>query len=572
MSTQRFDGQKAWARTVPAASFGVNKKETDLRVTFVAMSYESLAVSQLSAVAKAAGHQVSLAFTPSLFDDCLHMSMPSIAKFFDETGAVLKKIEDLKPDVIAFSPLSGMYQWALKISCQAKLRCPRVKIVFGGIHASAEPGRVIKQPQIDYICIGEGDLAFLKILEHIRRGGEDPVANTWYKTGSGQVIRGEQAGFIQNLDQLPIPDKTLWEEYLPNNDFYITSAMRGCPNRCAYCFNSFYPDLARGNPGNYLRRRSPAHLMRELRVYKKRYRFRVVEFFDDVFTIDVRWLKEFARLYRRDIGVPYQIFTHVKYIDEERACLLAESGCVAAQMGMQSLDDEYKRRVLNRNESTEDAGWAIDLLNRYGVKPKMDHMLGLPGEPIEAQEKAARFYAEHKPYRIQTYWTNYFPGTKLLRQAEADGSLTSEEADRLKDGFDMDTFTRANKMIDEKKIKIYRACELLYKLLPSLPYAMRKRLSYKQVSWMPRPLLFFFAFFSDMLIGLSKLDRDHVSYAKTYLYWIGRHIFQRTGIPFLPATRIYDRAAVDFYPFEKGKQEAERQCGQLASIKREEGR
>lgn len=522
-----------------------------MKITFVAISYENLGISQLSAIAKTAGHQVSLAFTPSLFNDYLHLSMPKVACFFDESDVILKKIELQNPDVIVFSPLSGMYQWALNISRQAKLRCPNARILFGGIHSSAVPERVIAQEHIDYVCVGEGDVAFLEILDHVRDGGERPIANIWYRASSGHIIRGPQAGFIQDLDSLPIFDKILWEDDLPHNSFYITSATRGCPNRCTYCFNSFYADLPEESCGLYLRRRSPEHMMHELKVFKRRYNFRIVEFFDDIFTMDRQWLKEFLPQYRKEIGVPFQIFTHVRQIDDERAKLLADAGCVAAQMGVQALDDEYKNKVLNRRESSEDIGRAIDLLKHYGVKPKMDHMLGLPDEPVEAQEKAVKFYAEHTPYRIQTYWTNYFPGTKLLDNAVASGKITEEGAEKLKDGFDMDTFTRLNKMIDPEKARMYQAYEWIYKLLPNIPYGLRKRLSYKGIAWMPKSVLFLMAFFTDAIIGLVKFDRDHVFYARMYLYWIMRNIFNSLKIPFFSASRIHCHDKINYYPFGK---------------------
>jgi len=510
-----------------------------MRITFVAISYENLGISQLSATARLAGHDVNLAFTPALFNDRLHISLPSLARCFDETCLILEKIEMQQPDVLAFSPLSGMYQWAVEIARQAKASCPGIKTIFGGIHASAVPERVIAHPAVDYVCVGEGDEAFPEILEHIRQAGTYPIFNTLYKTGRGTVIRGPQRGFIRDLDALPIPDKILWEEDVSQNDLYITSAMRGCPNRCAYCFNSFYPDLVGHSGVPYLRRRSPQHLLHELRFYYKRYRFRLVEFFDDVFTLDSIWLREFTRLYRREIGVPYQIFTHVQAVDDDRARMLAESGCVAAQIGVQSLDDEYKRRVLNRRETRDQVGRTIDVLTRFGVKAKMDHMFGLPGEPVAAQDQALTFYARHTPYRIQTYWTNYFPGTRLLEDAVSQGRLSCEEADHLRDGYDMDTFARANVMIPQDKVKIYQACEWLYKILPHLPFGLRRRLSYRAVTWMPRAVLFVLAFLTDMILGLAKFDRDHVFYALNYGRWIKRHIAWRFKRPLKGMTHRY---------------------------------
>ena len=93
-----------------------------------------------------------------------------------------------------------------------------------------------------------------------------------------------------------------------------------------------------------MRRRSAGHMMRELRLAKRRYKLNVIEFFDDVFTLDKKWLKVFLDQYKTEIRVPFQCFTHVKFVDEDVALWLSEAGCFSAQIGIQSMDDEYKRR------------------------------------------------------------------------------------------------------------------------------------------------------------------------------------------------------------------------------------
>ena len=186
-----------------------------LKVTFVALGWEQLGVSLLSAIAKSHGYQVNLAFSVSLLNDRYNLSIPELAPFFDDRNDVIKTIEKQQPDVLAFSALTGTYQWMLGIAKDARQMFPHIKIIFGGVHASAVPDRVLSQSQVDYVVVGEGDIAFPLILKAIEDGGAtQPIPNTRYKTCHGQIVKGPQTGFIQHLDTLPMFDKTIWEDHI----------------------------------------------------------------------------------------------------------------------------------------------------------------------------------------------------------------------------------------------------------------------------------------------------------------------------------------------------------------------
>lgn len=501
-----------------------------MRITFVSLGWEQLGVSLLSAIAKERGHTVNLAFSVSLFNDRSHMTYPSLASWFDDTSLVLKQIEKQRPDVLAFSALSGTYQWMLGLAEEAKRMFPEVKVVFGGVHTTAVPDNVLAQECIDYICVGEGDISFPMILKRIERGmSTEPIPNTRYKLSDGRIIRGPQTGFIQDLDSLPMFDKTLWEEYMQFKDSYITMASRGCPYRCTFCFNSFYANLPDQKSGKYIRYRSVDHMMSELVWAKKRYGFRLLEFFDDVFTLDKKWMKSFLSRYKNEINVPYQIFTHIKFIDDETVKCLAASGCRSAQIGVQSLDEGYKKKMLNRFETVEQIEKALKIMKKYKVLAKFDHMLGLPGESIESQEKARMFYAENPPYRIQTYWVNFYPGTEMQRQALDIGIISSEDVNKLNDGLTFDSFTHSNEIIDSKKVKMYEKYQLIFKLIPNFPKFIRKRLTPKLFKFFPVMLCSLFTFIVEVLFGLLRWDPDHRVYAKFYLFHMYRLFIIKLG-------------------------------------------
>ena len=403
-----------------------------MKVTFVALGSEQLGISQLSALAKQEGHQVGLAFSASLFHDRFNLEIPTLGRFFDDRREVIQAIRDQQPDVIAFSCLTSTYQWMLGVAREAKELFPGVKTVFGGVHVSAVPDRVLMKPEVDYVVVGEGDVAFPLILRAIAQGGStEPIPNTRYRLADGKIVRGLQKGFVQDLDSLPFYDKVIWEDHIRIRDMYLTMATRGCPYTCSFCFNNFFARLPEEKRGKYVRQRSVDHVLQELKWAKNRYGIKWVDFQDDVFTVSKPWIREFTTRYKKEINVPFQCLVHPQYFDDDIARWMSEAGCEWVQMGIQTMDEKFKHENLRRYEDSDHIVRGLEAMHRYGMKSKVDQMLGLPGEPIGSQETALRLYQEHTPQRIQTFWTCFLPGTDLLKQGIEQGMVTAEQAERL---------------------------------------------------------------------------------------------------------------------------------------------
>jgi radical SAM superfamily enzyme YgiQ (UPF0313 family) len=511
-----------------------------MHVMFIARGWENFGISQLSSIVQAYGHSVSLGYSPGLFDDTNYLHVPCLADHFDDTHIILKEIEKNRPDVLAFSVITATYQWSLRIAREAKALMPDVPVIFGGIHASAVPEELIVQKCIDYVCIGEADHAFPVLLDALaHQEPVHPIINTWGKTSEGRVIKGPQTGFIRNLDNLPFFDKPLWEDHMQMHLYYITTTSRGCPFQCSFCFNSYYSKLAQNPAGPYVRRRGVDHVIQELSVARNRYQPKMIEFFDDIFTLNKPWLKNFLEKYKQTIRIPFQIFTHVNYVDEEVAAWLNEAGCLSAQIGLQSLDQKYKKQHLNRFETNQQASLAIQSLKKHHIQVKIDHMFGLPQEPMEAQEKARKFYQDNVPYRIQTYWTNYYPRTELIRTAINADILSREDAESIRKGLSFDSFTYAHHKIDRAKIKTYQSFCLLFKLLPILPGPVRSKVSVKIFKIFPQKVLSMISFFIDLCVGVIQMNPDHWQYSRYYLHHIKRFYRVRRGKQTRPASKIY---------------------------------
>jgi anaerobic magnesium-protoporphyrin IX monomethyl ester cyclase len=512
-----------------------------MNVTFVGIGTEQLGISLLSSILRAEGHQTDLAFNAALFDDRYNLHVPWLARLLDDTGGVLDAIARQQPDVLAFSAVTNTYRWLVEVAAKAREMLPGVRVVFGGVHASVVPELVLDSGVVDFVCIGEGERALPRLLREIAAGGPSgPVDNILYRDEKGALVRGAIPGFIQNLDSLPPFDKHLWEDYIRVGDLYITMTSRGCPFRCVYCVNSFYsslPDVPVA-PSEYVRRRSAEHVLVELRRARRRYRLRCVDFVDDVFTSDKAWLRPFLRQYRREVGVPFTCLTRARFIDEEVAGWLRDAGCEWVQIGVQSVDDAFKRTHLNRLEDSEQIHRAMEALSARGIRIKCDHIFGLPGEPAENQEKAWHVYSELSPQRISTFWATYFPGTKMAEQALALGLISDEDIAAIRRGI-VRPYHHSGIVRDED-MALYRSCELMFRLLPLLPRALRHRLSPRWLRPFPAGAAQLAGLAFDLINGLRTRNRDHLWYAAHYLYHFYRRLCDEIGATPRPATCIVE--------------------------------
>src|SRR6185437_13699649 len=49
---------------------------------------------------------------------------------------------------------------------------PELKIVFGGAHPSGDPEECLRSGVVDYVIVGEGEIALAQLLDALRNGDE----------------------------------------------------------------------------------------------------------------------------------------------------------------------------------------------------------------------------------------------------------------------------------------------------------------------------------------------------------------------------------------------------------------
>jgi radical SAM superfamily enzyme YgiQ (UPF0313 family) len=161
---------------------------------------------------------------------------------------------------------------------------PRLVTIFYGSHPTFMPESTLNKDGVDLIARREPEFIIRDLVRALKAGDETwkTVKGIGYRD-NGRVILNEGYGFIEDLDELPIPDRSL----LPREQKYFnplvrhypyTSALssRGCYSRCRFCTAPYFM-------GGKIRARSAESVIQELEILKRQ-GFREIYFRDETFT------------------------------------------------------------------------------------------------------------------------------------------------------------------------------------------------------------------------------------------------------------------------------------------------
>jgi radical SAM superfamily enzyme YgiQ (UPF0313 family) len=423
-----------------------------MKIVFPYDGYESLGIGYLASMALQHGYEVDL--HPLKFGDYIRgYSLQTIKSIEKEKNAILK----LKPDIAAFSLNSFMAGSLIELA--RAIKESGIKTIAGGPHCTAEPVLTVATNAFNGVIAGEADNVFIEAVEGIYRDNHNLP---WLFT---PVNKTADYVFADNIDRLPFPAKKLF--YKINSfeaiDYKIITS-RGCPYNCIFCSHS--------NPAikSTYRRRSIDNIIEELVLAKQEYNIRSVYFLDDVFTINEEWIKNFMKVYRQKINLPFHAISHPNNINEEIINYLKDGGCTTIRLGVQTTTERIKRS-LGRTEDNQKVIDAINHFKKKHIKVEIDHIVNLPGESLEDARENIKFYNNTRPTSIKIYWLMPLPGTLWFNQSVEQNLITNEQAVNLKNGkaFGNHSYLFYNKSLHRRE---WLGIHFLLSYLPVLPKAL----------------------------------------------------------------------------------------------------
>jgi len=363
---------------------------------------ETYSIPLLSAMAKHRGHPVIL------------------VEYDRDPQAAIRKLRDFKPQVLAYSVMSPDATKYLKINRRLKAETGAYSI-FGGVHPTFFQDYILEDG-VDAICVGEGDYSFGDFLDTFGTSAMYDTANMHFRQGN-EVKKNPLARLVQNLDELPFPDKDIiydnsyFIRNLPIRGFFTT---RGCPYKCTYCFNHAFNEMYRGN-GQVVRMKSVDYALAELKRTIERHPTSFLKFHDDVFGVKKDWLAEFADRYPKEIGLPFLVLARPNMVTDAYCKELKRAGCHSVTIAIESGNDGIRNTVMQRKMSEELIVNAFENLHRYGFRINSLNMIGLPTETEETALETIRLNQRLKSDFADASIFQPYPGVSITKFAVDNG-------------------------------------------------------------------------------------------------------------------------------------------------------
>lgn len=358
-------------------------------------------IGLLSAVLKQEGYSVSLFIIQSL----------------DQLKELDRRIENYKPDVIAFSVFASSFASSCLVSKHIRSKYPKMHQIMGGVHMILDPQGIKFAKHVDAICTGEGEHSLVDYLYNFFNSKKYHLTKGFWVRYKSKIFYNPPFPVIQDLDSLPFPDRQIFfEQNVSGSIFENTVGLeflftRGCPFNCPYCANHGLKK-AYGN-GKYVRSLSPKRaielILHDCSLYKADH----ITIHDDTFTLNKRWLFEFLEYYREKVKIPFMCNVRVDTLNKEILQLLRKSGCFMIKVGVES-GDQYVRNIVLRRKMEDKA--IIDVFKgakEIGLRTMAYVMMGLPEEDPKRFLETVKFVNKIQPDIISMAVFYPYPGTEL---------------------------------------------------------------------------------------------------------------------------------------------------------------
>jgi radical SAM superfamily enzyme YgiQ (UPF0313 family) len=377
------------------------------RVLFIqeCIAQEPLGIQWISRAAKNAGHQTKFVVTPD--------------------SHWIKQAKEFEPDVIGFMCTTGVHKHVMEMAKALKRNLDFIS-VFGGHHPTFVP-EILNEPYIDVVVKGEGEGAFEDLLNNLRDAKPiSNIANLNVKEGS-HVFRNDLRGLYADLDRNGFPDRDALYAASP---FYRDSerkcfqTSRGCPYKCSFCFHHAWKDkIYKSSMTEYLRTRTPEHVVQEVEWVRDQYGVKEVHFVDDIFNLRTQWVEEFCELYGQRVNLPYSVILQSNLLTEKQAKLMAQSGCVAARVAFESANDRLRNEVLRKGTMRHHLTNSARYIREAGIRLTSLNIIAIPGGTFEDDMETLKLNIEAKVQHPLVSLMQPYPETDINEMTREMGLL-----------------------------------------------------------------------------------------------------------------------------------------------------
>ena len=350
-----------------------------------------------------------------------------------------KRIQAIQPDLIAFSIMSPHWYPMEPYLEELKKAIPGLPVCIGGYQAMLSQDQTIENPNVDYICVGDGEYAIGNIVQHLWGTKDGPADGMWEKLDDGSIYETEPHQ-IGDLGALPFPDYDIFSKeggfkdvnssiFGPKGKLVLpVMTGRGCPYKCTYCCNT---PILEGwkTKKTFLRKYQPEAMVAELIRLRDQYNVGYFEFWDELFLSNLKFVRAFFEIYKEKVKLPFSINSRVEVMNEEFCQTAAEAGCHTIWFGIESGDEEYRSKMLGRKMTNKQVIEAAENCKKAGINRLTFNIVGMPLETAKNMRQTLKLNQIIAPEHF--FFFPYIPlrGTPLYEVAKENDLLIAQKKD-----------------------------------------------------------------------------------------------------------------------------------------------
>ena len=327
-------------------------------------------------------------------------------------------IKEYKPHIVGLTATEPTYLLGKSLIELIANRKDILKIC-GGAHVTINPDLVISEKCLDAICVGEGDELLVMLCERIKNGkillnGLDHNEQS-IKINNLTIKQPESKKIIKNptvlldVNKAPFQDWSAWP--VPPRasksmrgkirKTALVELTRGCPYKCTYCANVFFNKAFKetnqetGKGQTFYRERLVDNFINEVIYLRDKHGIEYVYIGDEtIMTTSQKRFEEIIEKYPRTAktngvnshsgkGLPFWCQTRPEAMSYERVKGFLGIGMSAINVGVESGNEEFRKKKLHRRPSNENVINGMSEAIRAGANIGANVIIGFPGETRE---------------------------------------------------------------------------------------------------------------------------------------------------------------------------------------------
>jgi anaerobic magnesium-protoporphyrin IX monomethyl ester cyclase len=305
----------------------------------------------------------------------------------DET---IRKIKESSPDMVGLSTMSIEYaKSSHKLAARIKKEMPKITIVMGGAYPTLLPELAIKDENIDYIVLSEGEVRFPKLIDSLNKGLDIAKMEGIAFRKNNKPIINMHTEYQTDLNKIPFPayDLVNFEDYSKSNNQYslynnprylpyaVTISSRGCPFKCVFC-------SSKNISGRKFRWRSAENVLKEIDWLVKEYGIKELIFLDDNLLVKRKRIETILNgLIDRNYDLHWKAINVPTFaLDDNLLRLMKKSGCYQVSLPIESGNSHVLKNIIHKPLDLDKAREVIKLAKKYEFEIICCFVIGFPGE------------------------------------------------------------------------------------------------------------------------------------------------------------------------------------------------